>query len=786
MRADPAGGARGLRDSVCPMRAPVFGPAIALLAIGGACGVIGMAGVLRDTAAALRLPERGAARAVGQAAPAPRLWVRTCLESARCRLGVTSIVTAAIVAHAQILRLALLLGGGACIWAIALRAEAADPRPPTGEARFADRGDLRRLIRRSRVDWFPLGYVSRSMACRGRPFLRSRASLTEEDLGRHVLVIGLTGAHKTTAITFPVLLEAARADVSIVALDLKYGEDDSLILAAPEWWRRGRDVLVFAPLDPVSLRWNPLRGCRTIGAAHRFAALLFDDTADGNPDLFYWIGAERQVCAALCVALATDGGPVTLERLRVLCEAGPGAVQAYVQAHPAAHRVAAHLGTYRAMLPKDEAGILQGIATRLEAWADETVCRATGIGGAWDGVDLGRLRREPVLLIVGIPQAALGRLRALCRLFLLDLASRLLSPRRADEQIRVVQVLEELPAWGPLPGLADNLATFRSRRVSVLATVQSEAQGEHVYGRDGWAAIAANLATKIYFPLLSDGDADRLSRALGTTSGEDVARARGWGANGRHMSEHRREIPVPLRRPEELQGIDAAEDEILLRSPRRPAARLWCPPFYVRPEYRDSIPDRPPATAELVVYHHLWHRRNHSDEEADVPPDGRTSGSGPEIQGSPAEGYSHERPGQTAPVRSEPPVPAGASGRPEYVNGPADRVRPQKYPDDARATPSPEELEVLSQFVQRLVSDPRVRLRAARRGDRLIEVRIDPVVALRFLARPDNASGILRRWAELRWVRRLRPVFVLERRAVDALDPMSRQRLAGMCVDRSD
>ncbi len=44
--------------------------------------------------------------------------------------------------------------------------------------------------------------------------------LPEADLARRVLVLGLTGAHKTTAVTFPVLLEAAHAGVSVVALDL--------------------------------------------------------------------------------------------------------------------------------------------------------------------------------------------------------------------------------------------------------------------------------------------------------------------------------------------------------------------------------------------------------------------------------------------------------------------------------------------------------------------------------------------------------------------------------------
>src|SRR5207302_1765885 len=82
------------------------------------------------------------------------------------------------------------------------------------------------------------------------------------------------------------------------------------------------------------------------------------------------------------------------------------------------------------------------------------VCEATRTSAPWERIDLTRVRREPLLLVVGVPQAALGRLRWLCHLFLRDLAAHLLRPRRPEERVRVLLILEELPAWGPLPGLA--------------------------------------------------------------------------------------------------------------------------------------------------------------------------------------------------------------------------------------------------------------------------------------------------------------------------------------------
>ncbi len=745
---------------------------IILLFIGVAAGGGAAAAVLRETAAVLFLPLM---HADGQLDPSMRArWLRACLLTPRCRRAAAFTVAAAVTRQARLWWVALLSFTAAFAWGTAVRIGTGRAGSWAGGARFACRADLRRLVRGAAGGWFPLGYVARWPA-------DLPARLPEEDLARHVMVVGVTGAHKTTAVTFPVLLEASRAGVSVVALDLKYGEDDSLARAAPEWHRSGRDVLVFAPLDPMSLRWNPLAGCRTIGDAHRLAALLFDDDDSGNPDLLYWMGAERHLCAALSLALATDGGPPTLERLRALCEGGPSAVHAYVQIHPAARILETRLGTYRAMLPKDEAGILQGIASRLEAWGDETICRNTGIGPAADSVDLGRLRREPLLLIVGIPQSALGRLRWLWQLFLRDLASRLLRPRRPDERIRVVQVAEELPAWGRLPGFADHLATFRSRDVSVLVTIQSEAQGEHVYGREGWAAIAANLGTKIFFPLLSDLDAERLSRALGTTSGYDLARSRGWGAGGRRGGEHQRTVPVPLRRPEELQGIGAADDEILVRCPRLPPAQLRCPPFYLRPEYRGRVPDVPPSTAELVVYHHLWHRR--AQGERPGVPEPRTLS---RVVDTPSQVAD-------APVT---PTSVGIAGRSEPRSGASSPTMPAPSMEVTPAASSigssgslsagTKDLEALAQFIHRLVAAHtdwhRASLRAIHHASRLVEVRVDHRVAVPLCGDPETVDTTLRRWAVLRWVRRVRPVFVLERRALDALDPALRSRLAAACA----
>jgi type IV secretory pathway TraG/TraD family ATPase VirD4 len=704
------------------------------------------------------------------------LALRACGSSARCREVLLQRVSEDLRAHEAGLRATVALLGCWITCALLLRRRMPPTRSPAGGARYARSDELRRL--RADIDgsWLPLGYLTPPALV--RPFFKfpviraiyraitgPQVRLPAEDLARHMLVVGLTGSHKTTAVTFPVLLEAAHQGVSVVALDLKYGEADSLARTATEWQRCSRDVLTFAPLDPGSLRWNPLDRCRTMGDFYQFAAELFDEADSSDLDLVYWLGAERHVCAVLCFALATDGGHATLGRLRSLCESGPDAVEAYVRRHRGSPDLASRLGAYAAMLRKDQAGILQGVAARLEAWADEAVCAATEPSAPWEGIDVGRVRREPLLLVVGIPQNALGRLRWLCRLFLRHLASTLLRPRSADEQTRVLLVLEELPAWGALPGLADQLATFRSRQVSVLATLQSEAQGEHVYGRSGWAAVAANLVTKLYLPALTDFDAERLSRWLGTSVGEDVAWSRGWGSAGIRRGEHRRAVSVPLARPEALRG-GGGPDEILVRFAHLPPAWLWCPAYYLRPEYHDRIPESRITTADLAVYHHLWtvHGRPGvpTSRDTEAAAGGRSRVAAPQDPGR---------------AESPKPVPEPAPERSTTSS-----QRPAEAAPAAPAVDTVDDVRRLNQVMETLVlrarHDADLAVRVVHNRGRLVEVRVRPDVMLEVCRGADAMHALARRWSALRWVRRVRPSFVLSRRALDMLDPRLRATLS--------
>ncbi len=248
---------------------------------------------------------------------------------------------------------------------------------------------------------------------------------------------------------------------------------------------------------------------------------------------------------------------------------------------------------------------------------------------------------------------------------------------------------------------------------------------------------------------------------MGTAAGEDVARSRGWGPTGTRKGEHRRIIPVPLERPEELRGTASSSEDILVRFARMPPARLWCPPYYLRPEYSDRVPDRQIKTAELAVYHHLWNIRTqigiHVQHRAEpvlatnLPP-------------AITEGTPHPDVGsRVAEVEHE-------SSR--LMSPPVDRA-----PTDDVAN--------LNRLIEALLGHSRrgagSTIKAVHRGGRIVELRVRPEALAQVCCGTEAMQTLARRWSALRWVRRVRPTFVLSKRALDALDPHLLKGLGEVC-----
>jgi len=106
---------------------------------------------------------------------------------------------------------------------------------------------------------------------------------------------------------------------------------------------------------------------------------------------------------------------------------------------------------------------------------------------------------------------------------------------RADGALpRPVSVLmdEFASSIGRIPDMQVRLNTLRSRRVSILAAIQSLSQLRAVYGEDCDAVLGA-FSSKVFFPRLELADAEYASRASGMMTVEAESFDRGGpGAGG--------------------------------------------------------------------------------------------------------------------------------------------------------------------------------------------------------------------------------------------------------------
>ena len=100
--------------------------------------------------------------------------------------------------------------------------------------------------------------------------------------------------------------------------------------------------------------------------------------------------------------------------------------------------------------------------------------------------------------------------------------------------------------------------------------------------------------------------------------------------------------------------------------------------------------------------------------------------------------------------------------------------------------PSSDDVAALHRFLEALVL--RVERGAqgivygVRNGSRLVEVRVPAKAMLEMCGPLEEMHEIARRWSALRWVRRVRPTFVLNKRALSALDAALAQRLDAACA----
>lgn len=371
----------------------------------------------------------------------------------------------------------------------------------------------------------------------------------------------------------------------------------------------GQEVHLFDPLSEreCSARWNPLGYVsdvpyRCIDDLQRIGTMLFPDPQAGDP---FWTSSARSLFLGIALYLFETGGATrTLgEVLRQGMASDAEGFQKHWKrvidaceraGYPLSQEAVQSLYDVIDLAPTTASSIRKTFTSRLDLWLNPLIDAATSA----DDFDLRELRRRPISIYVQINPDNIARLQPLLNLFFqqaIGLQTRELPENNPQLRHQLLLMLDEFPALGRIPVIAESTAFLPGYNVRTVIIVQSHSQLVEKYGVEGAKSIRKMLAARIVFPPKEYEDAEAISRELGTCTvrQKNISRPLWGGAAGGGKSSGTVSISEQPRRlllPQEVKEL-GADRMILFYEGLRPVlarrivyfrdkafARRECPP----------------------------------------------------------------------------------------------------------------------------------------------------------------------------------------------------------------
>jgi type IV secretory pathway TraG/TraD family ATPase VirD4 len=422
----------------------------------------------------------------------------------------------------------------------------------------------------------------------GRDGSGRAVGLTDEQLGAHALIVGASGAGKTTTLQ-AILADRITRGHPVVALDMKGSPSFAATLAAAAH-AAGRPLSVWTPQGPT--HWNPL--------AHGSPTALKDKliSAERFSEPHYRRAAERYLQTALQVLDATRPGraPALAEvvaamepgRLRVLARGAPA---------PLAQRVEGYL----AGLTPDQESAARGLATRLALLAESDAgawLAPAGEATAGSEIDLGSALCDaggPVVLF-SINSSVYGALGAQLGALVVQDVTSAAGRRLQSSTVRArpaTVALDEFSALG-----ADNvlslLARGREAGVGVLLATQELTDLERA-GRGFRDQVLGITAVTLAHRQEVHESALAVSRMAGTKLEWRQTRPRGGLLGRSALRVTEREHEEPVVHPNTIKRLPTGQVVLVTHVPRPTVARVRIDPAAPSRGRRGARRDQPPG-----------------------------------------------------------------------------------------------------------------------------------------------------------------------------------------------
>ncbi|KTC69201.1 vir protein [Legionella birminghamensis] len=211
---------------------------------------------------------------------------------------------------------------------------------------------------------------------------------------------------------------------------------------------------------------------------------------------------------------------------------------------------------------KTRSSILESFSGYLELFDDPFIDAATSASD----FDFKELRRKKMTIYVGFTDDDMERLAPLLTLFWQQLISAMIReiPDPTKEPFPLLCLIDEFSSLGRIERLRRSLKLLREYRVRCILMFQYIAQTYEEYSQDEAKAFT-NIKTKVAFTTEDLGDAEFISKMLGTKTQRVTNESTSLQAQGISNSHGKNYQAVPLMRPEAIMKIPV-ENTLIMRS----------------------------------------------------------------------------------------------------------------------------------------------------------------------------------------------------------------------------
>lgn len=385
----------------------------------------------------------------------------------------------------------------------------------------------------------------------------------------HVLVFAPTGSGKSRSVAIPNLFHYP---YSVVCNDVKFS-----LYETTSGYRKevlGHECYCFAPTrtDGITHRYNPLamiskNKMERMTHIQQSAHIFIPDNPKESP---IWTAGSRKLFKTLSLFLLdSEDYPTTLGEMNriVKQENFDGWLKEILDNtehyDPEFYR---NGYSYLNNAEKTRQGILETFSGYFELFDDPFIDAATS-GSDFDFADL---RRKKMTIYIGFSDDEMERLAPLLTLFWQQLISSMIKevPDSVNEPYPLLCLIDEFSSLGRIERLRRSLKLLREYRVRCILMFQYIAQTYEKYSHDEAKAFI-NIKTKIAYTTEDIGDAEFISKMLGTRTKRVVSysvnnQQQGF-SDGKSVSYQ----AIPLMRPDELMKM-SPKISLIIRSNNAP------------------------------------------------------------------------------------------------------------------------------------------------------------------------------------------------------------------------